>query len=106
MGVVTFEKASQPAHSWRFTTGLAELSDGSIVVAGATKDANATEQLAVWRLAPNGTLDTSFGDAGMFTLPTKSRATSAIADGQGVIVGGYAFHPNSGTDMVTLRFSL
>jgi uncharacterized delta-60 repeat protein len=96
-GLARIEEASYFQAWW----GLAELPDGSIAVAGAIEE-NLTEKLAVWRLLSDGSLD----GGGAFILPGKGRATSAIVDGDGLLVGGWAFSPGTGTDMVTLRFQL
>lgn len=96
-GGITRIKGASNYSAWH---GLAELPDGSIIVAGAIDD-DPAERLAVWQLRPDGSINGQ-----PFVLPGKGRATSAIVDGDGVLVGGWLHHATSGTDMVTLRLTL
>ncbi|MFO0592986.1 MAG: hypothetical protein U0441_35925 [Polyangiaceae bacterium] len=85
---------------------LAELPDGGAMVGGAVRKGD-FDHLALWRLHADGTPDTAFFEDGLFTLPMKSHATSAILDGQGgLLIGGWATTQKTGTDMITLRFVL
>lgn len=85
-------------------TGLAALPDGRVVVTGAA-DNMGIDEMAVWLLRSDGTLDTTFDNDGVFTVPGKGRATCAVAGEKSVIVGGFATHASSGVDMATLRFT-
>jgi uncharacterized delta-60 repeat protein len=96
-GLARIEDASY-YQAWQ---GLAELPDGGVVVAGAIQE-DVTEKLAVWVLRPDGTMD---ANAAPFVLPGKGRATSAMVDDKGVFIGGWAYQPTTGSDMVLLRFS-
>jgi len=66
--------------------------DGQIVAVGRIAPAALTDtQLTVFRLQSNGLLDTTFADAGTFTLPTAGQgnrhtATSVVLDPDGRIV--------------------
>lgn len=95
-GVVTLEAKEFPV------VGLAELADGRILVGGGVAQGDA-EQLAVWCLQPDGQLDAGFAEGGLFLLPGMGRATALALDGDGVLVGGFLFHPSSGTDVALLR---
>jgi uncharacterized delta-60 repeat protein len=72
--------------------GLALQADGKIVVAGGSKDLG-VGQLALFRLAPSGTLDPSFGIGGGLTLPTSaftagaSNALAVTPAGQILVAG-------------------
>ncbi|MBI5501939.1 MAG: hypothetical protein HY907_16970 [Deltaproteobacteria bacterium] len=95
-GIATFAAHPYPM------LGFLELGDGRILVAAGVKDGIA-EQLAVWCLQPDGRLDADFADGGVFLLPGWGRATALVPDGDGVLVGGFLFHPDSGTDVALLR---
>lgn len=99
-GVAKIDAASY-FQAW---TGLLELPSGKILVGGATGGPS-PERFAVWLLRPNGAPESGFGDNGLFQLAQKGRATSAVLDGDGVVVGGWATHPESGSDMITVRFA-
>jgi uncharacterized delta-60 repeat protein len=86
------------------STGLLELQDGSIVLAGG-RDRDGAEELTVWRIAADGKAYTTFAGGGVFSLPGRGRGTSIVPDGDGVLVGGWQFAPESGTDVVLLRFA-
>ena len=79
-----------------------ELDDGRILVGGGVVNGH-TEQLAVWCLQPDGQLDTNFAEGGVFLLPGMGRATALAPDGDGVLVSGFLFHANSGTDVALVR---
>jgi uncharacterized delta-60 repeat protein len=96
-GIVTLEEPMEFP-----VLGLLELPDGRILVGGGVVN-GLTEQLAVWCLQPNGQLDPDFAEDGVFLLPGMGRATALVADGDGVLVGGFLFHPDSGTDVAILR---
>jgi hypothetical protein len=84
-----------------FLVGLAE-HEGGVLVGGAI-DGGLAEQLSVWRLGPDGELDSSFGVGGRFTLAGEGRATTIEPDGDGFLVGGFRFDADTGTDPVLLR---
>ena len=86
-------------------SGLAALPNGGVAVAGAVFD-GLNDHLTVWQLRPNGALEMNGDTPAVFTLSGKGRATSALIDDGDLVVGGWAFSPDSGTDMVTLRFTL
>ena len=99
-GVAVIQGAS---NTYADLTGLAELPDGGVIVSGAV-DGGSSDRLAVWRLQANGSLDTTFGTGGLFTLPARGRAVQALPDGDGILVAGVGWDPITGIDMVTLRF--
>jgi uncharacterized delta-60 repeat protein len=70
-GAIARIKGASNYSAWH---GLAELPDGSIIVAGAIDD-RLSEKLAVWQLRSDGSVN-----GGPFVLPGKGRATSAIVD--------------------------
>ena len=72
--------------------GVALQADGKIVAAGYVVVSPGANDVAVARYNPNGSLDTTFGDAGKITthLLATSTATEVLAqaDGKIVVVGG------------------
>lgn len=53
-------------------SGIIVDASGNILVTGYKYDVNFTKQTVVWRVLPNGTLDTNFAGSGMYTLPAMS----------------------------------
>ncbi|MBW2704331.1 MAG: hypothetical protein JRF33_26230, partial [Deltaproteobacteria bacterium] len=82
--------------------GLLELPDGRILVAKSVQSER-FEEMAVRCLLPNGEPDTGFDDDGLFVYPGPGRALALALDGDGVLVGGYHFNAETGTDVVLLR---
>jgi uncharacterized delta-60 repeat protein len=74
-----------------YGTGLALQPDGKIVAAGVANDGNAlASYFALTRYTSNGTLDASFGDAGIVSLYNKQSRVYALAiqsDGKIVAAG-------------------
>jgi uncharacterized delta-60 repeat protein len=74
--------------------GLAIDTSGDIVVAGVNANpAGTNSQVAVLRYTPSGSLDTSFGTAGIVVvqLGDPSVANAVVLQGDGkIVVGGYA----------------
>ncbi|HWB05334.1 MAG TPA: choice-of-anchor D domain-containing protein [Verrucomicrobiales bacterium] len=71
---------------------LAVLSDGKIVVGGSTPDANGWFRPRVWRMLPDGSLDPTFGTAGVATLtvPLQAFLSQIIVQPDGKIVAAGA----------------
>ena len=65
--------------------GLALQSDGKIVLAGTT-GTNPTKYIALARLLPDGSLDSSFGTGGLSITATVSSTNAAALDSAGRIV--------------------
>ncbi|MDZ7858116.1 cadherin domain-containing protein [Sphaerotilus sp.] len=73
-----------------FTLGMAKQADGKLVTVGYTQAAN--QELAVQRWNVDGTLDTSFGTGGQFTLAIGlsndfATAVKVLDDGKLVVAG-------------------
>ncbi|MFJ4651285.1 hypothetical protein ACIP5Y_08415 [Nocardia sp. NPDC088792] len=71
---------------------IAVQSDGKLVLAGSTRDANQGDNFAVVRYTPDGQLDSAFGDGGKVTTDFGGKADVAAAvavapDGKIVTVG-------------------
>ena len=82
---------------------LALQPDGKIVVAGEYVDNETHERhLAVARVNPDGSLDTTFGSGGKALPPLRgwtasgAYAVAVEADGK-IVAGGYVFDPDTGT---------
>jgi uncharacterized delta-60 repeat protein len=90
-GVAAF---AVPGMSRATATGLASLSDGSVVVSGRTDDATRASTIFVARLTSNGVLDTGFATSGISQLATAnglataSAAAVAVDSGGRYVVGG------------------
>jgi uncharacterized delta-60 repeat protein len=83
--------------------GLTQLSDGSILLGGAVTGAR-SEELAIWRLAPDGRPDPAFGTDGALVLTGhRGRVTAMIPDGDGALAAGWHSSPTTGTDAILLR---
>ena len=93
-----------------FAVGLD--SQNRVVVAGSTAATGSPPDLVVWRLGPDGALDTSFGGSGWVThsnaaggaeedLPTAL----AIDSSDRVVVGGWSRGPVGDAQMVIWRFT-
>ncbi len=95
--------ASVMGRQYNGPMGLTQLSDGSILIGGAVTGAR-SEELAVWRLSPDGRLDEAFGTGGVLVLTGhRGRVTAMIPDGDGALAAGYHSHPATGTDAILLR---
>jgi uncharacterized delta-60 repeat protein len=105
----TFGTAGKSMLRWDYESignAIRQQADGKLVVAGSVRS-NATSLMLVVRFNADGTLDTSFGTNGTFTVsppPGYSDATAlAIApDGRIVVAGSTTFIQ---TDMVVLRLT-
>jgi uncharacterized delta-60 repeat protein len=96
----SFGNAGQAPSTGFNVTDVALQSDGKIVVVGVAT-VTVPYATAVARYNPDGTLDTSFGDAGQLTLPadpatggSEARAVAIEADGKIVIVSAPAYSGN------------
>jgi uncharacterized delta-60 repeat protein len=98
-----------PGGYYSWAHALAIDSQGRIVVAGESADL-ATWRVAAWRVLPSGALDTSFGDAGMFSvahsappsdagLGAYDRAFAVAIDPMDrAVLAGYADGPSTTVD--------
>jgi uncharacterized delta-60 repeat protein len=86
---------------------LAIQTDGKIVVAGISR--NVSNDFAVVRYNPNGSLDTSFGGTGKITIPfgdSHSDAKSVAIQSDGKIVAvGQSGNGNTGFDFAVIRLN-
>jgi uncharacterized delta-60 repeat protein len=102
-GVVTtdFNNATNIAH------GLALQSDGKIILAGeATK--TSSSDIAVVRLNPNGSLDTTFGTGGKTTIDlfgSDDRAFSVALQDDKILLTGDTYNPAVGSFQAVLRLN-
>ena len=88
--------------------GVALQDDGKIIVAGYSFDAHDQALFTVLRYRPDGSLDSSFGDAGKVTtsLGTKSATAKSVAiqsDGK-IVVAGDSFIENGKTKFAVVRY--
>jgi uncharacterized delta-60 repeat protein len=90
-----------------FGNALAVMPDGGIVVVGEIANASGQQDFGLVRFAPNGTLDTAFGNGGRVVTdlsPTSEapRAAAAQDDGK-IIVVGVAFNVAAG-ELTMVRY--
>ncbi len=87
-------------------------SKGRIIVAGNSRNSNNRSDMVIWRLNPNGTLDTTFNGTGHFIhnvgdpINTYSRADGIVFDKSGrMVVTGHCHDLSASTycDMVVWR---
>ncbi len=95
---------------WDYGDNLSILPSGKILVAGNRYNGVTSSDIAVARYNPDGSLDATFGDAGITTLSISSTADSASAlrvlpDGRFVIVGGRYSDNWSNKDIAIARFN-
>jgi uncharacterized delta-60 repeat protein len=86
-------------------SGVIIQSDGKIVVAGTTRDANYNESFTLVRLNGDGSLDSSFGKGGK--VSTQSGHVTAVAlqrDGR-IIVAGYQYVAGAGSVLILNRYN-
>ncbi len=81
-GVAYPEGASPSSFS-----GVLLLPDGKILIYGADVSTGSAEPLLMC-LLPDGSLDTSFGDAGFATVPLPATSVSAVIDSAAVMADG------------------
>jgi uncharacterized delta-60 repeat protein len=109
-GIVTHHNAAGGSgHDY----GLAVTVDssGRIVVAGQS-DGGATDDLAVWRFASTGELDTAFGGDGVVThhnaaggSGTDSGYAVALDSSDRIVAAGYSGGSGTGEDIAVWRFT-
>jgi uncharacterized delta-60 repeat protein len=100
-GVVTTDFGAED-----LALGVALQADGKIVAVGGM-DTGTGGQFAVARYATDGTLDASFGVAGVVTTPLTGRARAyavAIQPDGGIVVGGISNDGPNTTDFALVRY--
>jgi len=92
---------------------LAVQSDGKIVLVGLTQPTSGplTGDVAIVRYNSNGSLDATFGSAGVVITPVSpgtgadaARAVLSLSDG-GILIAGSAFFAATGDDFTLLRYT-
>lgn len=87
--------------------GMAMQPDGKIVVAGVSYNNSGHAGIAVVRYHPNGSLDSSFGGAGIVITPVNinSEATSVAlqADGK-IVVAGFSYNSDGVHSFAVVRY--
>ncbi len=87
--------------------GLGLFTNGSIIVAG--KDAINSNQIIVYRLSANGSLDNSFATAGKLSytpaFPENGLGTVTIQPDNKILLGGYIVQSNGQSSFICLRFN-
>jgi uncharacterized delta-60 repeat protein len=89
--------------------GVASQDDGKIVVAGYSFNAAGQCSFTVLRYAADGSLDTSFGDAGKVTTSVGGKNDSAESvvmrsDGK-IVVAGNSFIDSNNSDFAVVRYN-
>jgi uncharacterized delta-60 repeat protein len=90
--------------------GLAIQPDGKILMAGTTFGPDSTQDFAVARLNPDGSVDTSFGTNGIVAIPFDNfadeyaRAVGIQSDGK-IIVAGHVQFGSPGWDFGVVRLN-
>jgi uncharacterized delta-60 repeat protein len=109
----SFGTAGQVTTDFTATDVLADVAlqaDGRIVVTGRTFDQTNGDDFALSRYEANGTLDTTFGVAGIVrndiaTSSDEARGIAIQADGKILVVGPTAFGPAIGSaDFAVVRY--
>jgi uncharacterized delta-60 repeat protein len=88
--------------------GVALQGDGKIVVTGYSFKAGGHYCFTVLRYGADGSLDTSFGDAGKVTTSVGGKndcAESVVIQGDGKIVVAGSFNASSNNDFAVVRYS-
>ncbi len=89
---------------------IIEDSNGKYVGAGKISDGDGAYRLAVFRYNPDGTLDTSFSDDGIFIIDNGGTITNTWAnsivevDGQ-YLVTGALYNSSNGSEAITIRLN-
>jgi uncharacterized delta-60 repeat protein len=84
--------------------------DGKIVVAGQSEAGRSDPVFALARYTSNGTLDTTFGNAGLVTTSFRNvsldqaRAVAIQPDGK-IVATGFSFTNDSGSDFALARYN-
>ena len=112
-GIATYSQAS--AAGTRNDTGraVAIQSNGAIVIAGSSTDANGNQHITVWRLTSTGALDTTFDADGYFVdaaalslVPLNEARLGLAIDSAGLIyVSSVRFNAGTGFDLAILRLT-
>jgi uncharacterized delta-60 repeat protein len=84
--------------------------DGKVVAVGSTNDFTATQNFALARFNPDGTLDTNFGNGGRVTtdfgLNLPDQATSVVIQSDGKIVaGGWTTTQSGASEFALARYN-
>lgn len=85
-------------------TSVVPVSGGKLMVAGQTTDANSNAQMFLARLAPDGTLDPTFGQGGMAVASIQVPTTATLlarTHGGGWLLAG----PDNGYGILLVRFT-
>ncbi|MFI1917365.1 delta-60 repeat domain-containing protein [Nocardia sp. NPDC020380] len=88
---------------------IAVQSDGKLVLAGSTRDANQGDDFAVVRYTPDGQLDSAFGTGGKVTTDFGGKDDSAVAtvlqeDGK-IVVAGTSHGTSTGDNIAVARYN-
>ncbi len=98
-GIATVDFAADEDHAY----AIALQADGKILITG-----DATDSVAMARLLPVGSLDSSFGVNGKVTTFTgrfsgRSKAVRIAPDGR-IVLGGYAYLDRVGLSFIAIRY--
>ncbi|MCD4748939.1 MAG: hypothetical protein K8R59_06140 [Thermoanaerobaculales bacterium] len=89
--------------------GIAMQCDGKILVAGVTNVGGDPSDLMVARFNSDGSLDTSFASAGIFTISPQSFGAAgwdvAVQPDEKIVVVGYSAQALSGTSFLVVRLT-
>lgn len=95
-----------------FAYALAVFPDGGWLVAGSASNSNGDDDMAIWKFLPNGQLDSSFGNAGIFTHSNAAGGNGsdvaqsiALLEDGGWVVAGNSTSPSKYYDMAVWKFA-
>ena len=96
-------------NSFEYARAVAIQSDGKIVVAGASHNSTTSEDFAVVRYNPNGTLDNNFGRGGKITTPVQNSTDRALdiaiqLDNK-IVVVGYSAGRSENDDIAVVTYN-
>jgi uncharacterized delta-60 repeat protein len=90
--------------------GLTVLSDGSVIASGYANSPDlGTVQPVLYRLTPQGALDTKFGNKGVFhetVLAVQTEIYGFVVHGENLVTAGYGRASGDTNDWVSMQFDI
>jgi len=91
--------------------GIAVFPDGGWLVTGSAADVNGNYDMALWKFLPDGQLDTTFANSGIFTHGNAAGGNGkdvgekvTLLDSGGWVVAGWSTNPLNFYDMTLWKF--